>query len=181
MTARGAAALEAVASTAVNAAAVEDWASRASPGDELTYFIGPRLLQVPAVRAARRLEAAGEVLFFQRRKGPGLFEYVMQRRRNVERKPLSRAGVEERAQGCRFDDELEDLMAVLRRLATLELECPSNKRLAEMAGLKDSESARYRLGLLGQQGRISVRTPLEGSRVITIISTGHSTASGGQA
>jgi hypothetical protein len=178
MAARGVS-LEAVATTAVTAAAVEEWARHAAPGEQLTYFTGPRLLQeAPAVVAARRLEAQGEVLFFQRRKAPGLFDYVMQRRRNAERPPLSRAGVEDRAPGTRFDDELEDLMAVLRRLASLALECPSNKQLAEKAGLKDAESARYRLGLLQQQGRIEVRTPPEGPRVITIVSSGQSTAGG---
>jgi hypothetical protein len=50
-----------------------------------------------------------------------------------------------------------------------------------MAGLKDAESARYRLGLLAACGRINVRTPVQGPRLVTIVASGRSTARGAEA
>jgi hypothetical protein len=165
---------EAVTAIAVSAEAALEWARHARPGEKFVYFTGPALIQaLPVVAAARRLHDLGEVIFVQERRGPGTRDYVMLKRRNAEpQRPSSRGEAFERAPGCKVDDELEDLMAVLRRLAARALECPSNKQLADMAGLKDSESARYRLGLLAQAGRIEVRTRAEGARIVTIVSTG---------
>lgn len=170
-----------VGELAVTPEAAFEWASKARPGERFVYFTGSALSQsLPVVAAARKLEAAGEVLFLQERKAPGVRDYIMQKRRNVEPPVLSRAGIEERAPGTRVDDDLEDLMAVLRRLANLGLECPSNAKLAEMAGLKDAESARYRLGLLGTCGRVNVKTLVQGQRIVTIVASGRSTSAGGQ-
>jgi hypothetical protein len=178
----GAQAEQRAVTTAVTAEAAIEWARHARPGEKFVYFTGPALLQaLPVVAAARALHEAGEVIFVQERRSPGVRDYVMLKRRNVEPpRPLSRAGVEERAPGTKVDDDLEDLMAVLRRLAARGLVCPSNARLADMAGLKDAESARYRLGILQQAGRIAVRTPPVGARIVTIVATGLSTAAGGQ-
>jgi hypothetical protein len=70
-------------------------------------------------------------------------------------------------------------MAVLRRLAARGLECPSNAKLAEMAGLKDAESARYRLGLLAQAGPNRGQDAARGPRIVTIVATGLSTGGPG--
>jgi hypothetical protein len=152
------------------------------PGERFVYFTGAGAHPI-AAGGGRGAQARGKPArscSCRSAKGPGVRDYIMLKRRNAEPpQPLSRAGVELRPPGTRVDEEIEDLMAVLRRLAALGVECPTNAKLADLASLKDAESARYRLGLLEQQGRINVRTPPEGARVITIIASGLTTAAGG--
>lgn len=171
-----------VAASAVSAEAALEWARHAKPGEKFIYYTGPCLIQaLPVVAAARQLHEAGEVIFVQERRGPGVRDYVMLKRRNAEPvRPASRGPAFERAPGCKVDDDLEDLMAVLRRLAAKGLECPSNARLADMAGLKDAESARYRLTVLQSTRRIEVKTTSAGQRIITIVASGLSTGTGGR-
>jgi hypothetical protein len=163
---------------AVTAEAALEWARHARPGEKFVYFSGAVLIEaLPIVAAVRKLHDCGEVLFVQERRGESVRDYCIIKRRNVEpARPRSR-GVA-RSGYWVGDEQLEDLMAVLRRLAARGLDCPGNARLAEMAGLKDAESARYRLGLLAQAGRIEVRTPPEGPRIVTITATGLSTGEG---
>ncbi len=170
------------ATYAVTPQAALEWARHARPGEKFIYFTGPALIQaLPVVDTARKLHEAGEVIFVQERAGPGIRHYLMLKRRNAEPKVLSRAAIDTPVPGTRVDEDLEDLMAVLRRLANLGLECPTNSKLADMAGLKDAESARYRLGLLAACGRINVTTPVQGPRIVTIVASGRSTARGAEA
>jgi hypothetical protein len=162
---------------AITADAVNGWAAEAKPGETFIYHSGAFLVQsLASVAAARALVARGEALFIQRRTGPGQFDYMIQKRRNAEGRPISCASVEERAPGTTVDEEVEQLMAVLRRLASFGKPCPTNRQLAELAMLKDAESARYRLTQLSIAGRIKVEMPPQGVRVITIVSSGRSTA-----
>ena len=159
--------------------AIDQWFGRAQPGERLVYFTGLFLVPaMPVVARARALADAGEVLTLQQRRGDGRIDYVMQKRANVERKALSRSAIEMKAPGTAVDDEVEQLMAVLRRLANLGHQCPSNAGLAQLAELKDAESARYRMSLLAIAGRITVATPPQGPRIVTIVSSGRSTARG---
>jgi hypothetical protein len=105
------------------------------PGERFVYFTGPVLIQsLPVVAAARKLHDAGEVMFVQERTGPGVRDYIMLKRRNAEPPAAEpRRGRGARA-GHRVDEELEDLMAVLRRLAALGAECPTNAKLAAWPG-----------------------------------------------
>lgn len=156
---------------------VTDWFRRALPGEALAYFTGRYLVKDdPRVKAADRLIAAGLVLAVQQKLGAGVYEYRIVKRRNAEPAPLSRAGVEEKAPKTHTDDESEQLIAVLRLLANRGQMCPTNAALADLACLKDAESARYRLNQLSIAGRISVVTPPQGPRVVTIVSSGRSTA-----
>lgn len=169
------------AAIGVTPAAIAEWVARARPGERFVYFTGSFLLQtMPAVVAARRLADRGEVLTLQQRRPDARIDYFMQKRANVERRALSSSAVEgpSRTAVGRADEESELLMAVLRRLANLGQACPTNRQLAEAAELKDAESARYRMSLLSIAGRIRVETPPQGPRVITIVSSGRSTARG---
>lgn len=189
MGAEGAESRVAPTTSAAPAQAVEHWAKAARPGERFVYFTGPALVRsLPVVDAVERLKMLGEVLTVQQRRGPHLFDYLVIKRRNVEPPPLSAAAVGARGSSVSrpghptgasqsLSDDLEDLMAVLRRHANLGRECPSNAELARLAGLKDAESARYRLAQLATCGRIAVRTPPQGPRVVTIVSSGRSTAS----
>lgn len=178
---------------AASAERITQWAAAAAPGDRATYFTGHFLpLRHPAVDAARALHARGEVLFTQSRRADGRFDYHVTKRKNAEAGCLSAAafqsnraaggklGVHGGATGANREpsmaEELDSLMAVLRRLANFAKPCPTNAALADMAYLKDAESARYRLGLLQQAGRIDIRRLADDRRVVTIVSSGRSTA-----
>lgn len=162
--------------------AVKEWARRARPGEVLVYYSGAFLVKaMPAVRAADALIAAGEVIPIQKKLGPGRYDYSIQKRRNAERQLSAGAlggSATARRVGVAVDgEELERLMAVLRRLANFRLPCPVNAELARLAQLKDAEAARYRLKLAEEQGLIRVRVPTPGAqRVVTIIASGRSTA-----
>jgi hypothetical protein len=157
----------------VTAEAVNEWSRIARPGDVLVYFTGCGLLKsLPAVQAADKLHAKGEVSFFQQKRGPALFDYCMQKRARPQR-TLSRAGIE-----STMSEDLTVLLGVLKRLARTGQPCPSNAALAEECGFKDAESVRYRLALLVVRSAIDIATPLQGPRVITIHSTGLSTGRG---
>lgn len=173
----GAEPCETVTRPIASAEAVEEWARRARPGDTFVYHSGGFLVKsLPAVTAARSLVDRGEALFFQRKLGPGQYDYCIQKRANAERQ-LSAGQLAGRQVGTAIDqEEYDQLMAVLRRLANFKLPCPTNRELAEMAELKDAESVRYRLTQLSIAGVIGVRTPPQGPRVITITASGRSTA-----
>lgn len=160
-----------------SAQAVEEWASSARPGEIFIYHSGDRLVQsLPAVTAARSLHDRGEVLLFQKKLGPGQYDYCIQKRANAERQ-LSAGQLAGRPVGTAIDqEEYDQLIAVLRRLANFKLPCPTNRELAQLAELKDAESVRYRLTQLSIAGVIIIRTPPQGPRVITIAASGRSTA-----
>jgi hypothetical protein len=148
----------------VTGEAVLDWLAAAQPQDVLVYFTGPMAIQtVPAVAEARRLAEAGKVCLFQQRRGPALFDYCMKKRSSPEREPLSRSEIEDS-----MAHDLKVLLGVLKRIARNDQPCPSNEALAEEAGLKDGKSARYRLILLMQAGKIDITTTLQGLRIVTI-------------
>jgi len=156
------------------------WGDTAQPGDEIVYHEGAFLVkQLPTVRAADALIAAGEALPIQQKLGPSLFQYRLQKRRNAERVlSAAKAGNRGAATGFTVDDEeVEQLMAVLRRLANFSKRCPPYRELAELAQLRGGpEAARYRMKLLVKAERIRVHTPDEGPLVVTIVSSGRSTA-----
>lgn len=167
------------AESAVSAAALHEWVRRAEPGQRFVYFTGQALIRaLEVVKAARALHDRGEVLLTQQRRGDGCFDYQVTRRRNAEPPASSRgraAAADERRDGARTEWETEQLMAVLRGLASRREACPTNRELAEKALLKDAESVRYRLNLLSIAGRIRVAAMPDGSRVVTIVSSGQST------
>lgn len=170
------------AEQAVSAAAFSEWVRRAEPGQRLVYFTGLALIQsLEVVKAVRGAAERGEVLMTQQRRSDGLLDYQATRRRNAEPLASSRGRAtiaDERRDGARTEWETEQLMAVLRGLASRAEACPTNRELAEKALLKDGESVRYRLNLLQIAGRIRIAATPQGVRVVTIVSSGRSTASG---
>lgn len=161
------------------AQAVEEWASRARPGETFVYHSGAFLVQsLPAVTAARSLVDKGEAIFFQRKLGPGQYDYCIQKRANAERQ-LSAGQLAGRQVGTPVDaEDYERLMAVLRRLANFRMPCPPNAELAQLAKLRDARGVRYRLQQLESGGLIRITTPTDCRRVITILASGKSTARG---
>jgi hypothetical protein len=74
-------------------AAALEWARHARAWRAFVYFTGPALIQsLPVVAAARKLSTTpARSLFVQERKGPGVRDYIMLKRRNAEPPVLSRA------------------------------------------------------------------------------------------
>lgn len=162
---------------AVPAQVVRDWARHARPGDEFIYHKGAYLLQsLPAVEVVRELQGQGLILLYQRRVGPSKFDYCARRRAAPERRPSSCHSIDQSG----LDGDRRALLKVLTRIAKAGRPCPSNHDLAEMVGLNDRHSVRYRMISLMQSGHIEIISPPDGSRVIVILATGDRTAAGGE-
>lgn len=152
---------------------LEAWLARARPGDRMIYARGPALDPRHAVAAlVARWSAEGEVLTLKQRIG-GELAHMAQRAR-----PRPAGAVP--ARRLRRDAEFEEtpagrLFLHLARLANMGLPCPSNRELAEAAGLRDAEAARYLFNKLRAEGRIAVVSTGE-RRVVTIAETGARTA-----
>ncbi len=171
------------------AEAVEHFGRTALPAETMVYFSGQWLVQSdPAVRAARRLIDLGLAIPTQKRLGPGLYDYYLTKRRNAEATPISRGQIEptrrgdaaalRHAQGDRNDiaEDCAKLMAVLRGLVARGAVCPPDAELAARAFIGSKDAVRYRLNLLQANGRINLATTADGSRVVTIVASGRSTA-----
>lgn len=164
---------EALRTLLLTPAAVNAWANAARPGDELIYArAGILPLHAHGPLAARALYDEGRVELFQRRAGPGLFDYVARRRTQTNRRgapKLVGAGAIKAESG---ETRLFDL---LDRAARRGEPCPPNAKLASGAGLLNADQASYMLRKLQAARRIAVATDADGRRVVTIVSTGRRT------
>lgn len=161
-------------------AQIEEWFARAKSGDQMIYARGPMLdprHEVP--RLVRDWIATGEVNPKQRRDdgGAGSIYWVERCRPDVRSDGVKRIAVD--------DDYRETadgkIFLTLVRAANLGMPCPSNAALAEIAGLRDADAARYRLRLLAEQGRIEIKLsgPGRSFRRVRIVETGRWTADEG--
>lgn len=160
-------------------AALDTWLRAAEPGEELVYHRGHFLPSgSPVGQHVRKLIESGHVITSQRRReGGGGSDYLVIKRRNVEPLPFSAAQAGARtAPRSDVEQDCEQLMAVLRRLASRGLACPTNRVLAQMAHLDISpDDVRYRLSQLAAAERIRIDEPPQGARIVTIVASGRRT------
>jgi hypothetical protein len=176
---------ESVTAWTAEVAEIEAWMERAQIGDRFVYARAPMLPQGPTKAAVQALHDDGEVLLFQRRVG-GAPEYVMQRRSSAARPQvrLQRPAVDPPSEPvplATLGREAEALYQLLDRLARGRVVCPSNHRLAALAGLRDRNQAAYQLIRLKDAGLIKISAlygahPGRDLRVITMIGKGRATA-----
>ena len=166
-----------------DAGAVRVWAERNPPGAWLIYATGPALdPHHSTVLLVADLIRTGEAIPAKGRSSEGALQHRICRARPQVIDDLAggaQPGKKARKL-LRLDPEFAEtapgrILQLLSRCANLGLPCPTNRELAEHAGLRDAEAARYQLGLLAKGGHLTARTGPSGSRVVTITATGRST------
>jgi hypothetical protein len=164
----------------VDQAQLEEWFAGASAGARAIYATGPAIdHRHPVKLLVDEWIRTGEALPFQVKLAPGQFQYCFQRAR-----PNLRAAADERGRSRVSADaewretEAGKIYMTLVRAANLGLPCPSNAALAEAAGLRDADAARYRVKTLAEEGRIEVVLSGAGRsfRRVRIVETGRWTA-----
>lgn len=162
-------------------AQLEEWFARAKAGAQVIYARGPMLdprHDVP--RLVRDWIATGEVNPKQRRDESGQgFVYWVERCRPVMREGESGGRV---AVGDDFRETADGkIFLTLVRAANLGMPCPSNAQLAEVAGLREPDQARYLVKKLAEAGRIEVKLSGAGRsfRRVRIVESGRWTADEG--
>jgi len=155
------------------------WFERAANGAVTRYASagGPLDPDEPTYRLVRDWMATGEVVPHE-----GYVDGDPERCRVIRR--VRRTEKTEPARRVRIDDEAwretpkgRVFLAVVRA-ANFERKCPSNGELAQSAGLRDADQARYQLRLLSDEGRIRIVVAGLGNteRRIQIVETGRWTA-----
>lgn len=149
------------------------FAESAKPGTQATYGRGERP-PVELVQAMRPLVDAG-VLHPKRKREGGEFLFLVER----GSAPLSAADQRRAARGYARRkvvrrSSLSLILQCLTLSAVSDRPAPSNDELAKRCGLSGKDSARYRVGLLIRQGKISVEDcGPNAPRVVTILTGRH--------
>lgn len=165
----------------VDLAQLEEWFAGAAAGSKAIYATGPVLdPRHPVKQLVDQWIRTGEALPLPQVKlGPGLFRYAFARARPSQRaagdqKIKTRVSVDDAWR----ESEAGRIYMTLVRAANLGLPCPTNAALAEVAGLKDGDAARYQVKLLRDEGRIEVVLSGAGRsfRRVRIVETGRWTA-----
>lgn len=160
---------------------LEAWFAKAAPGAKKVYATGPGLDRKEAVVGLVRDWAdSGEAELFQMR-DPDTRQLMYCVRRL---KPKLLAEDSGRAVRVSADDAFREtpegrVYMMLVRSANLQRGCPSNAELAEFAGLKNADQARYVLHeKLVKPGLIEIRHEGAGNaqRRVKIVETGRWTA-----
>lgn len=162
---------------------LEAWFAKAAPGAKYVYATGPGLdHREAAPTLAREWAATGEAeLFKVRDPASQQLLHCVRRLRPVQHdgsEPARRARVS--ADEAFRETPEGRLYLMLVRSANLGRACPSNAALAEFAGLKNADQARYVLHeKLVKPGLIEVRHEGAGNaqRRVKIVETGRWTAS----
>lgn len=162
------------------AEAVDAWVRAAKAGDEYLYAHCEMLPPLGAAAArVRWLVERGAVLAFQRRAGPGYFDYVVRRSRiglgsaGVIVRPTLRLIVDR-------DAEAALLLDLIGAAARAGRSCPSHRALAAAAGIPLART-RALQSCMEQEGTIQVERvpaawPEPVKRIVTIVATGERTA-----
>lgn len=158
-----------------------EWFAAARAGESMIYATGPALdPREPADQLAKRWIREGKVAPKQKRAAGGRgFEYLLERTRGGSAVALRQAQGERSAVVAPDPDSVEGrIYALLRRWANLDQPCRSHEDIADLLGLsRDTVASRTRA--LRERGLIRVDWPARsGPRVVTIVATGRSTASG---
>lgn len=160
---------------------LEAWFAKAAPGAKKVYATGPALNHKEAVVGlVRDWAASGEAELFKVRdpKSRQLLHCVRRL------KPVHLADSSQRPVRVTADDAFREtpegrVYMMLVRSANLGRSCPSNAALAEFAGLKNADQARYVLHeKLVKSGLIEIRHEGAGNaqRRVKIVETGRWTA-----
>jgi hypothetical protein len=166
----------------VDQAQLEEWFAGAAAGAQAIYATGPSgVPSHPVQKLVNEWERTGEIVKLPNvRLGPNMWRYAL-----VRARPQSRAAADQRGRKARVsadedwrETEAGRIYMTLVRAANLGLPCPTNAQLAEVAGIKDADAARYQVRLLRDQGRIEVLLSGAGRsfRRVRITETGRWTA-----
>lgn len=154
------------------------WVERAAPGDDVVYCVGARPSEAIGA-AVRAMSVKGLVLTTSRRKDGQLRHIAVRladRPAPVRARPSAHRGrfVPREDAGRRAVERA--IMRLLTDAARRGAPCPTNKEIAQHAGLSGAVAASYRVRRLVQAGKIIVEepSPIE-RRVVTILATGKST------
>jgi hypothetical protein len=167
---------------ALSRAAVDRWAGKAKAGDEIVYCRGERLIPSDGVRALQAMFDAGAVTFKTRKVSPHDTAFIAERLAGGS-PPAAGQRLARRAPPPEDADEIAMLMAVLRRHATRQLPCPTNRELGEQLGemlggpALEPDRVTYLLRKQISVGKIAVDVLAKGRRVVTIKATGQRTRS----
>lgn len=157
----------------LTAEAVSVWFDVAEPRGQVVYARGGRLVRTDGVEAMSRLNDRGLVMLNYRRVSPTSGEWVATKRAEPVKPILSARAL---AEAPAEDDFYDRFLRHVRRLANLARPCGTNREIAEGAKLSGPDQAAYCLRKAISEGRISVEALTNGSRVITIASSGRKTA-----
>jgi len=155
---------------------LEEWFSWAAAGDQAFYATGPHgNPRHPVQKLVNKWAAAGEAIKLKPVDlAEGMKAFAFTRARPDPRGAYKRVMTDEEWR------ETPDgrIFLELVRAANFGLPCPTNAKLAEVAGLPDADAARYRIKLLAQQRRIDVAHdgPGKSFRRVRIVETGRWTA-----
>lgn len=164
---------------------MEAWFAGAAAGTKCVYASGPGLdHREPVVAMAAEWAASGEAeLFKVRDPGNGQLLHCVRRKRPValDLDEAERGGRRRRVSVSEAFRETPEgrIYMMLVRSANLKRPCPSNAELAQFAGLKNADQARYLLHeKLVKPGLIEVRHDGAGNaqRRVKIAETGRWTA-----
>lgn len=165
----------------VDLAQLEEWFAGAAAGAMAIYATGPSGAPGnPVQKLVNDWERTGEIIKLPNvRLGPNLWRYSLKRAR-----PSCRAAPDEKQRsrvtvGAEWrETEKGRVFMCLVRAANAGLPCPTNAGLAETAGLRDADAARYQIRLLRDERRIEVVLNGAGRcfRRVRIVETGRWTA-----
>lgn len=166
----------------VDQAQLEEWFAGAAAGQQAIYGTGPTGVPGHPVQVlVNEWARTGEIVKLPNvRLGPNMWRYAL-----VRARPGSRAAADERGRKARVSADADwretdagRIYMTLVRAANLGLPCPTNAGLAEAAGLKDADAARYQVKLLRDSGQIEVLLSGAGRcfRRVRIVETGRWTA-----
>lgn len=168
--------------------AVERWIAIAEPKARLTYYSGQRLPQSdPTIAYLRTLSDDGEILFSSApREGLPGRDYLAIRCEHPDPDPRFGLADDVRLRPCRRKSPLDQdsdraaVFAAIERAADLGTVCPSNTKLAELAGLDTRYQAAAHIRALKEAGTIQSKNieerPRKADRRILIVATGKWTA-----
>ena len=157
---------------------LEGWFDAARAGESAIYARGPALNpKHPVPMLVRDWIATGEALATQKRDPVTReLQYYVRRCRP---KPMVDAPRRVAIDEAMRDTPEGKIFLALVRAANVGAPCPSNGELAQVAGLRDADAARYVLyEKLMKPGRIEIlpTAGTRGGRVIRIVETGRVTA-----
>lgn len=156
-----------------------EWLKLPSVGNELIYAHGPALPKDNATcKRAYEMAQAGELLLFQKPAPRGKY-YHVRRVKLGAKAPQEKQGADNlhREQQVAGTDAGR-VLDILKRTANFNRQVPSLADLAQLAGLKDRQRARYLKQLLENRGLIEISRKQGCVQVVTIVSSGKSTRGG---
>lgn len=158
---------------------LEEWFAHARAGQRTIYVRGVADGSHEVVKLVRDWSRTGEATCSQGRdRDTGELLYYVTRCRPAQNDAARASGARSAIDEAERETPDGKIYLALRRAANLGLPCPSNAQLAELAGLRDADAARYVLRKLQQAAKIDVKLSGRGRsfRRVRIVETGRMTA-----